>query len=446
MKLRRSPSIRLPAARLGAQRKRGDERGATAVIVAIVIVVLFGFTALAVDVARLYAERSELQRTADVSALSAAQALLQGGGAAVTRGREYIALNPTTHHKELEAGDRVTPLFGSSSCDPEGSVAYDCVRVSLRTPAKNEDPNGFEYVFAPVLGIDPNRSVSAEASAVLGAAVPGGEKLVPWAVLDCPDPITYPDETGEVAALARTVNPSCQGSDYPVSESYSGARINLFLDNGEASGGNFGAIGLAGEPGCPHPEGLFPKGGGASEYRAFLAGENSSVVPCPLDAGARVYPNPGAMSGPTSQGLVQRGVSSSNCTSQSRFTADVDPGIPNDGFVSIRRVNPCMMILAMVVHANPQGSGGSAPGSCCIARWQHPDPLDIEQGRFSRPDNGASRPMIVRDVGLFYLVSTGGSGSPYQGIFLRAFDSGESDLGPRSCEQDTSICVVKLVG
>jgi hypothetical protein len=422
----------------------GGERGATVVIVAILVVVMFGFTALAVDVARLYAERRELQRTADVSALSAAQALIQSGSAAVARGRQYIELNPTTHHRKLAAGDRVSPLFGSSGCDPEGSVAYDCVRVSLRTPAKNEDPEGFEYVFAPVLGIDPNRSVSAEATAVLGAAVPGGEKLVPWAVLDCPDPATYPDEGGEVPVLAATVNPSCQGGDYPVSESYSGARISLFLDNDEATGGNFGAIGLAGEPGCPHPEGLFPHGGGASDYSAFLAGEGSSVVPCPLDIGARVFPKPGQMSGPTTQGLASRGVGSSNCTSQSRFNADVDPGIAGDGFVSIRRVNPCMMILAMVVHANPQGSGGSAPGGCCISQWQHPDPLDIEKGRFSRPQNGASRPMIVRDVGLFYLVSPPGS-STYQGIFLRALDSGESDLGPRSCERDTSICVVKLV-
>jgi hypothetical protein len=419
----------------------GDEQGTTVVIVAIVMVVLFGFTALAVDVARLYAERRELQRTADVSALSAAQALLQGSSAAIARGREYIRLNPTTHHDSLKPGDRVTPALGSPACDPEGSVAYDCVRVSLRTPAKSEDPGGFEYVFAPVLGIDPNRSVTAEATAVLGAAIPGGEKVVPWAVLDCPDPSTYPDETGEVAALAASVNPSCRGGDYPVSESYSGTRINLFLDNDDASGGNFGAVDLAGEPGCPHPEGLFPKGGGASEYRALLAGEASSVVPCGIDMGARVYPKPGGMSGPTTQGLAQRGVA--GCMSESRFNADVDPGVVGDDFVSIRQVNPCMMILVMVVHANPTSSGGSAPGGCCIARWQHPDPLDIEKGRFSRPNNGASRPMIVRDVGLFYLV--GASDSSYQGIFLRALDSGESELGPRSCEGDTSICVVKLV-
>ncbi len=48
-----------------------DEDGAIAVIVALLLVVLMGFTALGVDVASLYRERAQLQSVSDLTALSA---------------------------------------------------------------------------------------------------------------------------------------------------------------------------------------------------------------------------------------------------------------------------------------------------------------------------------------------------------------------------------------
>ena len=52
----------------------GDkENGGIAVIVAILMVVLLGFAALAIDVARLYAERAQLQNGSDAAALMMAQ-------------------------------------------------------------------------------------------------------------------------------------------------------------------------------------------------------------------------------------------------------------------------------------------------------------------------------------------------------------------------------------
>ncbi|CAN5476428.1 hypothetical protein BH18ACT16_BH18ACT16_10880 [soil metagenome] len=75
-----------------------DESGAVVVIVAIVAVVLFGFVALAVDAARIYAERAELQRTADAAALSGAQAAWQGPDAG-TVARRFIEENPTPSHR-----------------------------------------------------------------------------------------------------------------------------------------------------------------------------------------------------------------------------------------------------------------------------------------------------------------------------------------------------------
>jgi Flp pilus assembly protein TadG len=52
-----------------------EEKGATAVITALMLVLLFGFTALAIDIGYLYAARNELQNAADASALAAARKL-----------------------------------------------------------------------------------------------------------------------------------------------------------------------------------------------------------------------------------------------------------------------------------------------------------------------------------------------------------------------------------
>jgi Flp pilus assembly protein TadG len=55
--------------------RRSGERGATAVIVAIVLAVLCGFVALSLDVGHLFSARGELQNGADAGALAGAQRL-----------------------------------------------------------------------------------------------------------------------------------------------------------------------------------------------------------------------------------------------------------------------------------------------------------------------------------------------------------------------------------
>ncbi|MDJ0456108.1 Tad domain-containing protein [Arthrobacter sp. NQ7] len=56
-----------------ASRKRDGERGAVSVIVATMLVVLLGFGAMAVDVAMLYSERTQLRNGADAAAFAIAQ-------------------------------------------------------------------------------------------------------------------------------------------------------------------------------------------------------------------------------------------------------------------------------------------------------------------------------------------------------------------------------------
>ena len=52
-----------------------DESGATVVIVALFMVVLLGFAALAIDGGRLYLEKSRLQKALDAAVLAGAQEL-----------------------------------------------------------------------------------------------------------------------------------------------------------------------------------------------------------------------------------------------------------------------------------------------------------------------------------------------------------------------------------
>ena len=55
-----------------------DERGATAVVFALLLVPVLGFAAIAVDVGSLYAERARLQVAADAAAIAVAQDCSRG--------------------------------------------------------------------------------------------------------------------------------------------------------------------------------------------------------------------------------------------------------------------------------------------------------------------------------------------------------------------------------
>jgi len=77
---------------MSADRKRLDERGATAVFVAIALVSLLGMVALGVDVGMLMKVRSDAQRAADAAALAGAQDFLSGNPADVKNGSALHAL------------------------------------------------------------------------------------------------------------------------------------------------------------------------------------------------------------------------------------------------------------------------------------------------------------------------------------------------------------------
>ena len=76
-----------------------NQRGAVAVIVGILIFMLVGFGALAVDISHLHVARNELQNAADAGALAGARVLYNDEGVAVNTGANQEAYDAATANK-----------------------------------------------------------------------------------------------------------------------------------------------------------------------------------------------------------------------------------------------------------------------------------------------------------------------------------------------------------
>jgi Flp pilus assembly protein TadG len=131
------------------RRRLSGERGATAVIFALLLVPALGFAAIAVDVGSLYAERARLQVAADAAALAVAQDCSRGScGDMLATARSLVAAND---------GD-------ASAAQPVLDSDPLSVSVTGRTPV--------QHWFAPVIGHDAT-AVSATATVGWGGPSQG---------------------------------------------------------------------------------------------------------------------------------------------------------------------------------------------------------------------------------------------------------------------------------
>lgn len=141
-------------------RRIDGQRGAVAVTVAILMVVLIGFTAIAVDTGAIWLDRKELQNGADAAALALAQSCAQG---ACETDENTMADNYAEGNKR-DANVTVTGITHAST-----SVTVDV--ASTRS-----------HWFAPVLGQD-SSDIAASATASWGGI--GGGWVSPFAVSIC---------------------------------------------------------------------------------------------------------------------------------------------------------------------------------------------------------------------------------------------------------------------
>lgn len=156
--------------RLGGRGK--EERGAVSILVAILMVVLLGFVALAVDVGLMYAEKAQLQNGADAAALSIAQSCANDP-------EDVLCTSPLAHAKsyaDLNANDGLANIRDSVPDDPDQTVALnvDAGTVTVETGAMQPGggENELSLNFSKVLGID-TATVGASATARWGSPSKG---------------------------------------------------------------------------------------------------------------------------------------------------------------------------------------------------------------------------------------------------------------------------------
>ena len=121
-----------------------DQRGVTVLLVAVLMSLLLGFTALAVDLSNLYVVRNELQNSADAGALAGARFLYNDSGAAVNPGANLIAFTAARDNRALAITGAV-PVDVNWSGGNAGDVQRGHWSFTTRTFTANE------YTGAPVL-------------------------------------------------------------------------------------------------------------------------------------------------------------------------------------------------------------------------------------------------------------------------------------------------------
>ena len=218
-------------------RRIADETGAVVVLFALVLTVLFGAVAFAIDLSRLFHERQVLQNAVDFGALAGAQELpAQGataGGIAEAEARKVTLdnapwLDPATINVTFKCvvGDRdgdgqadladVPFICGPSSgtwstdwkvkggraqhlCNPY--AGDKCNTVVVRTS------NIVDYIFAPVIGIKRGNTGSVSAASCRGAC---GAEPNPL------DVVMVIDRTGSMTAsdLANAKNAALSVLDF----------------------------------------------------------------------------------------------------------------------------------------------------------------------------------------------------------------------------------------
>lgn len=167
-------------------RKTDRERGAAGVLVAVMMLVLIGAGALAVDAGQIYAERAQLQNGADSGSVAIAQACYKTG----------------CTQSEAEA---IAQTLADSNSNDGGSTVFEvdltvADQVTVRTTTVNGSSGaGFlTQMFSKALNAPPV-TVGAHATAI--AAPPGAGSGFPLAISDCQYDLSAAETEGEIQLI-----------------------------------------------------------------------------------------------------------------------------------------------------------------------------------------------------------------------------------------------------
>lgn len=177
-----------------ARTKESSERGVAGVIVAVMMLVLIGAGAMAVDVGQIYAERAQLQNGADSGAMAVARSCKPG---------------PCT-------SSLAGPLANSNSNDNESDASVDLSvagQVTVTTSTKNGASGFLSKMFATALNAGPVK-VGATATAAWGS--PGsGPATLPLAFAPCQFKIDGTVQTITTQGASSCVSDNPSGGTIP---------------------------------------------------------------------------------------------------------------------------------------------------------------------------------------------------------------------------------------
>jgi Flp pilus assembly protein TadG len=180
--------------RTRASKHDNHERGAAAVIVALLMVVLLGCAAISVDVGMLYAERAQLQNGADAGALAIAQDCAENGTSVCQARSAAVSQDLATKNSNKSLAGTNTPDFSVPNS------------VTVVTAARNSQGPGAATFFANVFGIS-SVEIGATATAAWGSPYAGTVAL-PLAFSECQF-----DLSGGTQVLQIHGGPSCVSSN-----------------------------------------------------------------------------------------------------------------------------------------------------------------------------------------------------------------------------------------
>jgi hypothetical protein len=179
-----------------------DESGAVAVIVAVLLVGLCGFAALAVDVGHMVVVKAEVQKAADAGALSGAVALSPTIGSSLT---------PLWYNGQIAAANTVNNFYNKADKEQFNIATTDVIAgywllkpqdlpqslpqnlpliTYMPVPAiKVTLSRTVQFMFAPLIGAKNEQIVSATAVAV----IPVSYSTAPFAMAVEQSIVIYPD-------------------------------------------------------------------------------------------------------------------------------------------------------------------------------------------------------------------------------------------------------------
>ncbi len=182
-----------------AKRAHDRERGAVSVLVALMLVVLLGFGAMAVDVGLLQAERTQLRNGADAAALAIAQKCSRN----LT---DVDCTNTSSLAASLNNGNAIDSLSNIQSTNLDKTNRT--VTVTSGAQESGHSPNEVSLFFARALGID-SATVTATSTARWGTPSKG-PAILPLAIAFCKLDLVAGSPSGAVQVLEQAVN-GCGG-------------------------------------------------------------------------------------------------------------------------------------------------------------------------------------------------------------------------------------------